>query len=367
MPEQKGENKKPALVKRILRWIWLGFLVILLIASIIFQAPWKVIILLLVFLLAATALPKPLRKWFWRTAGVVIIVLVVWIFLPDRNGDWKPYTFDEELAALEAKYTIPDSENAAVIYNKLLADYDANTFKPNFPDDLRFEPWSSEGHPQAAQWRKDNESTITTLLEVSRIEKCRFQIQADPLNLDQSMARLSKMRGWTYALCIAGSNDMGEGRIDQALEKYTALLQIAKHLYQQPRLVDLLVAIAIEQLAIKQLNRFVVTGDTKEAHLSLIEQALADIKHDWCSVLPPILEYEKLFTKNFLSLFYQINPKGKTRLSRNPFASTRAQLPKEVPPPTYWEIKLIKAYMILGWFFVPRTPQEAARIIDAAY
>jgi len=46
MPEEKKEKKKPAIIKRIFKWIGLGLLALLLVAGLVFQAPWKVITLL---------------------------------------------------------------------------------------------------------------------------------------------------------------------------------------------------------------------------------------------------------------------------------------------------------------------------------
>ena len=268
MPEEEQEQKKPGIVRRIFKWIGLGLLSILLIAALIFQAPWKVITLLVIILLACTVLPKQMRKWFWLSAGAIVVALIIWVFLPD-TGDWKPYTFDEELAALEAKYAIPDSENAATIYNKLLGDEDEDEEEdenePNFPYDYRFEPWSSEEHPKIAQWLQQQENIIQTLFEASRKKRCRFPIPTDSVSLGQSMERLAPMRRWAYLLLIAGNNDIAENRIDKAIQKYITVLQMAKHLNQQPTLIDMLVGSAIESLAIAQFKRFAVTGDATEA------------------------------------------------------------------------------------------------------
>ena len=196
---EKQVHKTQNTVKSVFRWLFVGLFAFLLIAAIIFQAPWKVIALLVVFLLACTALPGPLRKWFWLSVGAVVVALVVWVFLPDNNEGWRPYTFDEEVAALEAKYAIPDSENAALIYNQLLDTYDANAFElgfmdPNVEDLTGREPWSSKDYPQVAQWLQQHNNTIAKLLEASKIEKCRFPIAADLFALEQTMERLPAMR-----------------------------------------------------------------------------------------------------------------------------------------------------------------------------
>ena len=105
-----------------IKWFFVALLALLLVAAIAFQASWKITSLLIVFLLACTILPKYLRKWFWLGFGGVIVILVIWVFLPENNEDWKPFTFDKELATLEAKHAIPDKENAARFYNDLLKE-----------------------------------------------------------------------------------------------------------------------------------------------------------------------------------------------------------------------------------------------------
>lgn len=396
MAKESQEKKKAGIVKRIFKWLGLVSLSILLIAALIFQAPWKVITLLVIILLACTILPKPARKWFWLSVAVVVIALIIWVFLPDDRGDWKPYkcTFDKELAAIEAKRAIPDSENAARIYDTILEDYGRNAMYPDFFDHELYrltlsEPWSSEDYPKLAEWLESKRELINTLIEVSRIEKCRFPmvVTTGPTSLKGKMDRLPMIRQGAKLLIRAANNDLGEGRIDQAIEKNLTVLGMGKHQRQQPMLVDLLSAIAIEALAIHQFNRFVITGGAEEEHLTLIEEALAEIKHDWSSDLPRILEYGKLSVKGWFGKFYEVNPEGKIRISHDPHAEMRAYLRKKLQGrkidnaqmkelkkiwklnayPNYFQRKLIKAHTVLRWFYVPSTPEKAAKIIDAVY
>ncbi len=372
MAEEKQQKKKLAKIKRTLRLIGLILLALLLITAFIFQAPWKVTTLITIILIACTILPKPYLKWFWLSAAIVIIALIIWVFFPEDNEGWRPYTFDEELVALEAKYAIPDEENAAIIYNRLLKNYDSNTFEPNFLDPnleylTRYEPWSGRDYPELAQWIKQHEDTIAKLTEASKIEKCRFPIVTDMMALNEYMKILAPMRHWAFLLSRAANNDLGENRIDQAIEKNLIILQMGKHLCQQTTMIDMWVGISIEALATEQFNRFVVTGDVTEASLSVIEQALFDIKHDWSSDFPRFLEGEKLLVKNLWGMYYAINPEGEVRRSPNPMLMIRSQCREELPQLTYWQRKLAKVSILLEWFFLPASPQKISKIIDESY
>ncbi len=373
MTEQKAKKKELGIYKRIVKWIGLGLLVLLLIAALFFHAPWKISTLLLIVLAACTVLPKPARKWFWLSAAAVVLVLIIWVFMPEDNEGWRPYTFDEELAALEAKYAIPDSENAATIYNNLLEDYDPNTMRadfldPNLENLTRREPWSSRDYPELAQWLQQHRRTITKLSEASKVAKCAFPIPHDTFSLSDTMDYLPAIRGWAFLLVRAGNNDVAEGRIGAGLEKYLCVRKMGDHIRQQSTILEMLVGIAVEALALGRFKAFVVTADATEKRLSLIEKAVADIKYEWTSDFPRILEHEKLMAKNMLcGMLYEVNAKGKTRLIRDTRAVIKAQSPEDIPPQPYWRKKLTKVGIILLWFFAPSTPQKAGEIIDAAY
>jgi len=372
MAEQKQEKKKFSLVKEIVRWVFCGLLALLLIAALIVQAPGKIAALLIVLLLACAALPRRARKLFWLSTAAVGIVLIIWVFLPEDNEGWRPYTFDEELAALQAKYSVPDEENAALIYDKLFETMNGDQNEPEFflqsSPSSKDEPWLSKDHPEMAEWLTGHQHKITMLLEAAKKDKCHFPTPSDPWRFGQYTERLPEIRRCAFLLVCAANNDLAEGRVDQAIKKNLTILQMAKHQCQQPMMIDMLVGTAIESLGTEQFNRSVVTGDVTEQRLSIIEQALADIKHEWCSDLPRFLEGEKLLAKNTVCSFaYQRNPQGKSRLSRDPVAVMRAEFPKEFLPLSYWQTKLAKAATVLGWLVMPATAQKAGRIIDECY
>jgi inner membrane protein len=386
----KTEYQSVELTKHIFKYFFLAMLVLLLIAGLVVQAPWKLTTLLLIVLAACTVLPKPYRKWFWLSVAAIVLVLIIWVFLPDW-GEWQPYkyNFDKELADLNDKYAIPDEQNAATIYNKLLENYEPNAMHPDFLDSelersTRSEPWSSKDHPELAKWLQGHQDTITELMQASKIEKCIFPLHIDTASFSKTMERLSAMRQWVFLLGLAGNNDLAENGTDDAIEKYIAILQMAKHQYQQPTAVDMLVGIAAQAIALDRFKSFVVTGNAKEVHLSVIESALEGIKNDWSSVWKRLLDYEKLITKNEFARYYEVNQKGKIRLSRDPWAEMRNRWKEQLDANqvedqqirdvfeshaylTYWQRKLIRAKTILSWFYMPSTPQKASEVIDTCF
>ncbi|MGA2092405.1 MAG: hypothetical protein ABSH16_03220 [Sedimentisphaerales bacterium] len=378
----EGKAKKPGLLRRILRWLWVILLTALLALGFVFAAPWKVITLIAIFLAGATILPRVYRKWFWLGVGIVVLAIIAWIFLPDNNKDWRPYQFDKELAQLQAKYAVPDSENAAIAYNKILADWkqkEAN--EPNLPDcwfdNVRKGPWSSKDQPEIAAYIKYHQNEIESVLQATKIEKCSFPVVAKLEDYGKDTGRLPAIRHWAYLLVASGNNDLGEGKPKEASEKYLALLRGGQHLSGQPNSLYMLIGIAIEALGLGAINNFVVNQDANELYLNQIEQSVSQVKHDWNNDLPGFIDTDKLKFKNMVSeLFYEINQKGKVRFSHDPMAKIRESA-KELLADTnsakadifsdYWFKKLFKAYAILYWFYMPQTPEKMGKIVDAEF
>jgi len=371
MAKQEQEKRKPGLLMRIIKWEVLGLLTILMILALVAQASWKIITLLAIILAACTILPKQSRKWFWLGVGAVILVLIIWIFLPEDNEGWRPYTFDKELAALEARYAIPDEGNAAVIYDALLRDDNPNTYYPDFLDPnvdrfARSEPWLSREYPELAQWLESHQNTIAELIQAFHKDKCYLPVPVGSLASNRHVERLAPTRRWTSLLLYAANNDIGEGRINAGIEKYLCLIQMANHVCQQPKTYQI-INFQFERPILSLLNRFVIENQPTTEQLQRISNSIRDQEDNWGSDFIRIFEYNKLAEKNrFCSLAYEVNQKGKVRLSRNYWIAAvgGAVFLNEISTPTYPQRKLNKARTILNWFVYPSSPRKAAEILD---
>ncbi len=232
------------------------------------------------------------RGWLAVMIGIPVTIAVIAYSL--LSGP----SVEEQLAAIEAARAIPDSENAAAIYYELLKDPNATSLLDNGPqfldqesDNLTSkEPWLSKDYPELAAWIKEQQPVIDRLLKASKFDKCRFPIAVDWLQTD----RLIAPRKWAFLLRRAANNDIGDGRVDDAIDKWRCLIQMGAHLRQQPLFVEHLVAFAVEAVALRQIIVFVVEGNAEETHLCKIQMFPLHTEDNWTAVLEEVLPAEEV-------------------------------------------------------------------------
>jgi hypothetical protein len=281
--------------------------------------------------------------------------------------------FDKELAELTAQYAVPDEQNAALEYDEIFKNLDVDSNQPEFycssSPSSKDEPWLSKDHPRTAQWLKSHRRTIEKLLQAAEKDKCIFlPITADPYSFGDNLNRLPDVRKCVFLLTSVANNDIAEGQIDDAFDKYFCIIKMAQHLYQQPTMIHHLVGFGIESLALDQLNCFVIEGQPSSEQLLLISDSMIGVENKWSTFWYKIINFEKLYAKNgFVCINYEVNTKGKIRYSRNSFAAFPADIrqnPKTVP---YWKKRLNKADAISSWFSLPPSPQKISDMFDAGF
>ena len=209
-------------------------------------------------------------------------------------------TVEQRLAAIDAARAIPDSENAAILYNQLLDKYDKSVFSslsidPN--DIANKKPWLSKDYPDLAKWFEERQEIITTLLQVYKFEKCRFPIPHFPDGISTTVDRTQTMRRWAYFLARSANNDIAEGRIEQALEKYFCIICVGRHSFQQPVALDILTGIGMESMALQRLRICIIEIDLTEEQIQNIEKAIKQSDNEWTREWNDMIEVEKLYNK----------------------------------------------------------------------
>jgi hypothetical protein len=250
---------------------------------------------------AQTTKRKKMRVWL--AAIIVVLTAIVLCLLWSM---WNSESLDEQLGAIEAARAIPDSENAAVIYNQLLADYNEAKLSPalldpNTDDLTLIGPWSSKDYPEVAQWIMQQQGLITRLLEATRKDKCSFSVYDPGEGIEEHIAkrvnRIKTMRKWARLVVRAANNDVAEGRIARALENYFCAVRMGEHARQQPIAIDFLTGIGMETLALQKMRIIIMESDVTEEHLKTIEATLPQTSHNWTEDSQTMLEVERLYSR----------------------------------------------------------------------
>ncbi|MCK5174063.1 MAG: hypothetical protein KAR47_11780, partial [Planctomycetes bacterium] len=407
MNQTNEKTKITSLLAAIVRWIFIAILSILLVAGLAFRAPWKVLALVAILLAVATIVPKPARKYIWLAFAAVVIAIIIWAFVPETDtGEWKPYTFDKELATLEAKRAIPDSENAATIYYELLEHYDGeryawpdlggvdpeelhdpnfsklvklfkptqpkNTFYPEFWSDKLAElsmsgPWSSRDYPELVKWLNEkHNNTITQFMSAAEKKACSFPLKLNALEI-ANMDFLHAIRDWVKLIVRSANNDYGDGRIAEAAKKYIAVLRTIRLIGDHPDSLSIPLQFGLAH-STKSLCGFLITADLTDNQLTGIEEAITNAKYDWCSNWHKIVECEKLKFKGYYAIAYETGPKGKIRLSRGTAFEDQLRAKYNIAsPPSYGKEVGKRIATILIWFWFPHSPEKVSQIVDEVF
>ncbi|MHC4073307.1 MAG: hypothetical protein ACYTGS_14950 [Planctomycetota bacterium] len=236
------------------------------------------------------------RKRIWLAVAIsLLVVAAVLVWHRSRFS-----TIEERLAAIEAAHAIPDSENAAILYNLLLADVDA----VSLDESLRFldgdanmltrrQPWLERDYPELAAWIEEHQWLIDELLAATQLEKCRFPIHIEPYRHTE-VSRLRTIRSWRFLLKRAANNDVAEGRIDDAIAKWRCLIQMGGHLQQQCTFIEYLEGMSSEAVGMNQAAVFVVEGNPDEHQLHKIASLPFEIQDDWDAILERIAPVAEL-------------------------------------------------------------------------
>jgi hypothetical protein len=225
--------------------------------------------------------------------AVIFFGLLVWFVIQYKS-------VDERLAAIEAARAIPEAENAATLYNQLLDKYDKSVFSsvsvdPN--DIAKRKPWLSADYPRLAKWFEERQEIVTNLLHVCKFEKCRFPIPRLPDGMPITVNRLQSTRQWAYFLARSANNDVAEGKIEKALEKYFCILRLGRHSSQQPVALEILTGIGMESIALQRLRFCIIEAGLTDEQIQTIEHALRQSDDEWTREWNDMIEVETLYNK----------------------------------------------------------------------
>jgi len=247
---------------------------------------------------------KRRSRRLWLAGFIVVLTALLAFHLLTRHS------IDEQLAAIDAAHAIPDSENAAIIYSHIFTDYQTPQIPWNSTDPKRrisalliFQPWQSRDHPELAKWIEQKQELIGRLIEAAKLDKCWFPITDNTVATltiaDTPIIRTQAACQWAHLLALAANNDMAERRIQKAIEKYRAIMQLGRHFRQQPVTYDFSLGIGFEILSLRPLTRLVVQGDLTPDQIEVIESLLPQPEIDWDKKSATMLRTQILLESRF--------------------------------------------------------------------
>ena len=301
----------------------------------------------------------------WILFFVFATVRVFW----PGNDKWRTYTFEAELEALEAKRSIPVAENAATLYEPILAQIDINAMKWKVLDEHR--PFPANHTLKESKdrmilvWVDDYTEAVQDLMRACQMEQCYFPIRAEPFADASPMSkeRHDKFKLCSFLLFSAAEQDFSDGRMEAGLEKCRCVIRMARHYSQQTTITSCIDGFWIERYALTTIRKVIMENNTTDKNLLLIAESI-DIEYNWSKDWSQILEVEKLRMKNLSGAFYEVNPQGRLRFG----CRFHTSFPWNSPGSSStvdWRRKIGDKLAPFGLaLLVPSRPETAGKIID---
>ncbi|MEN8127496.1 MAG: hypothetical protein ABFR90_06780 [Planctomycetota bacterium] len=368
-----------------IRWAFILLFVVILLGGLYFKAPWKILLLDGLLLALLTVVPKKKRKYGWLTLAAAVLAVTVWIFIPEKDtGNWRPYTFDEELAVLEAERIVSPEDNAAPLYESLFDRWQQIEENDPFPEEAdadcvtQSQPWTSEEFPEVAAWFERHNYFFLDLITATQKPACYFPAAVTAWSLSESMERLSPVKHFAQHLIRASYYESGEDKtVFSVYQKQLAALSLGKHINQQPLMIDMLVGIAIEAMAYDVVKTILMQESFAENatlnDIGTIKKTIETCHFDHQAKWQQILAHEKLLAKNTLGMMYEINSEGKIRSAHFKSVMNAIQglcLDEELAAlaNSYWKGVSFKISKLFLWFSgYPNDPNVLSGRVDEAY
>ncbi|MCP4258823.1 MAG: hypothetical protein GY774_15170 [Planctomycetes bacterium] len=248
-----------------------------------------------------TTIPKRTLKRILFVAIVLVIAAFIYCFFCYVR---QSQSADEELAAIMAARAIPDSQNAAILYDQLLKDVNTTSLYDQIEsidhDNIELiqnQTRPEKDYPEYVTWIKECQWLIDELHMVEQFEKCLFPIEIEfgPVRMN----RINKMLLWMFMFKHASNQDVVQGKVDDAISKWRCLIQIGKHLQQQPQRPEFLIGISLESMAIHEASNFLVKVEVNEHCLQKIASIPLETRDNWAFILDKMLPVEKLAELKF--------------------------------------------------------------------
>jgi hypothetical protein len=185
------------------------------------------------------------------------------------------------LALSEAPASVPDRDNAALLYDRAFTLLKPSEEEPSFSDewDDRWGTWMGQAEsddldpddPDLVRFLERWTPAVEALLEASKRPDCSFGHNYAWPSFDMLLPELPQVRQSSHLLSLQARADAARGNGAAALRCVQAMLTLADHTSAEPILISLLVGIAIDDLAITALSHVLSEVPLSEEDISVLE------------------------------------------------------------------------------------------------
>ncbi len=244
------------------------------------------------------------RKKVLKVLGFAALFIVLLFAILVIFSITKSSSVNKRITAYEAARQIPDTENAAIIYERLLNDsnftniFENDVFKQMTKGGNFSRPWKSSDFLEEAGFIEKNKIFFSQLQEAAKREKCVFKI---PVDIKQPVSDdLSQFRNWAQFLRFSANNDIAEGRFDEAMEKNRLIIKLSDHIQRQPITTYFLVGVAIEAISLQCMKNTIMEPNLTEQQLQTIEKLPVKTGDDWEKIIGVLIEGEGYYAENII-------------------------------------------------------------------
>lgn len=254
--------------------------------------------------------------------GILVAIASLALYIKQRP------TIEDELEAINARYAIPDEENAALIYAQLLFDPNLTPKKVDlskqpsgaeieqqskavsgirsrfeqrnvYDGPLHTKPWHRAKDPKLAQWIDGLEHSLNIIAQGAEIKHCFLPA---PPNRDTtySYSHLipDLLSAYNRILQSSAYLDWGEGCHARLILKAQLQIAIGRHL-QAPPFSGFLSGIQCEKEGLSLLNQTLIHMNLRDYPISLesLCSDLDDLKNTWDTIHTAITHLESTYAK----------------------------------------------------------------------
>ena len=217
--------------------------------------------------LRAEADPVPLAAR-WPVVGLAAAFVIAkavsfgtLLFIDNAVAAQAPYLRLEAGQLMQAHIppVVPDSQNAAPLYQQAFAALDADPTLKEENSPLTTATTIDVANPAVTETLARHVATLDLIRRAADRDTCRFQRDWTRPSIDMLLPELQSLRAVARLLVLDARREAADGNAADALDDVARIQRIGRHSASEPLLISNLVGLAIDTMALETLAKVLPT------------------------------------------------------------------------------------------------------------